>query len=265
VAEGARVVVSSRSEAAVQRVVAELGSAAAGHAADVARAPDHAALRGLALERFGRLDVWVNNAGVSGAYGPTHALPEAEVLRVLDTNVRGVYLGSVAATRHFVAQGHGKLINVLGRGAREPVPFQNAYASSKAWVRSFTLALARETQSSGIGVFAFNPGLMLTDLVKRVRVVRGSEERLAPFETVLRMWADDPAVPAAAAVRLASSETDGRTALQVNVLGPARLARGALKELGRRIRRRPAPRIDIGVATIEPEGVRPAGGDGSDA
>lgn len=252
VGEGGRVVVASRSADAVERAVAELGHGAAGRPVDVARPEDHRALLDLALERFGRLDAWVNNAGRSGIYGPTPAIPDADVLGVLDTNIRGVYLGSMTASRHFLQHGGGKLVNVLGRGAKGPVPYQNAYASSKAWVRAFTLALAEETKGSGLGVFAFNPGLMRTDLVGEVRAVRGSEGRLAPFRTVLRMWADEPDVAAAEAVRLVSSETDGRTGLAVDLLGPRRLARGALAELGRRLRRREGPTVDVNVETVEP-------------
>ena len=67
----------------------------------------------------------------------------------------------------FLAQGSGKLINLLGQGYKGPVRWQNAYASSKIWVRSFTKALAEETRGMGVDVFAFNPGMVLTDLLDR--------------------------------------------------------------------------------------------------
>jgi NAD(P)-dependent dehydrogenase (short-subunit alcohol dehydrogenase family) len=250
---GALVVVSSRTPSAVERAVALLGEEhAAGAAADVSDATNIASLRDLALARFGRLDVWINNAGLSGAYGPTPAIDEEDVLRVLDTNIRGTYLGSMVAVRHFLAQGSGKLINVLGRGDRQPVPYQNAYASSKAWARAFTLALAKETRGHGVGVFAFNPGLMRTDLVGRVRAVRGFERRVAPLATVLRLWSTPLEVPAAGLVRLASSQTDGKTGLSPNVLGPGRMLGGLVNELWRRIRGAPAETITLDVETIEP-------------
>lgn len=237
VREGARVVVSSRSPAAVDAAVATFGpDLVEGVAADVARREDHEALLAAAIERFGRLDVWVNNAGQSGIYGPTPAIPEDDFLRVLDTNVRGVYFGSVVASRYFLEQGPGKLINLLGRGERAPVPNQNAYASSKTWVRSFTRALARETRGRGIGVYAFNPGLMLTDLVGEVRAVRGFEARVKPLATVLRLWGEDPAVPAETVVELASSATDGKTGLTPSLLTPRRMLAGVARELGRRLR-----------------------------
>jgi NAD(P)-dependent dehydrogenase (short-subunit alcohol dehydrogenase family) len=253
VREGARVVVSSRRAEAVDDAVATLGpDLVEGVVADVARKDAHEALLAAALERFGRLDVWVNNAGLSGIYGPTPAIPDEDFLRVLDTNVRGVYFGSTVASRHFLAHGGGKLINILGRGDRGPVANQNAYASSKTWVRSFTLALARETKGHDIGVFAFNPGLMLTDLVGEVRAVRGYEARLRPFTTILRLWAEAPAVPAEVVVELASAATDGKTGLARNMLTPRRMLSGVLRDLGRRLRREPAPDIELNVRSADP-------------
>jgi short-subunit dehydrogenase len=65
--------------------------------------------------------------------------------------------------QRFIPQESGKLINLIGRGADKPVPFQNAYASSKMWVRSFSKSLAQEYKSSGVGVYIFNPGLVLKE------------------------------------------------------------------------------------------------------
>lgn len=253
VREGARVVIGSRAPEAVDDAVSSLGpDLVEGVVADVTRRQDHEALLTAALDRFGRLDIWVNNAGVSGIYGPTPAIPEDDFLRVLDTNVRGVYFGSVVASRHFLAQGSGKLINILGRGERGPVSQQNAYASSKAWVRSFTLALARETRGRGLGVFAFNPGLMLTDLVEEVHAVRGYERRLKPFATVLRLWGEDPSVPAQTVVELASNATDGKTGITRSLLTPRRMAGGLLREVRRRLGIEPVPEIVLRVSSADP-------------
>ena len=137
---GAAVMVASRSQSAVDAAVAQIASAggrAAGIAVDVSSLSDLQALATRAVSTFGRLDVWVNNAGTAGPYGPTLALDPAAFEQVVRTNILGVYYGSVAAMRIFQAQGSGKLINLVGRGYNGPVPWQNAYGSSKSWVRSF--------------------------------------------------------------------------------------------------------------------------------
>lgn len=253
VREGARVVVSSRSPEAVDEVVSTLGpDLVEGVVADVTRRRDHEALLAAALDRFGRLDVWVNNAGVSGAYGPTPALADEDFLRVLDTNVRGTYLGSAVATRYFLSRRSGMLVNVLGRGARRPVPNQNAYGSSKAWVRAFTVALAKETRGRGVQVLGFNPGLMLTELVQEVHAVKGFEHRLRPFVGVLRLWGEDPAVPAARLVDLASGAERPRSGKIVNVLTLRRMLAGVWRDVGRRLAREPAPAIELRVIPTDP-------------
>ena len=153
--QGAAVVVSSRSAEAVEQAVAGLragGVRASGLACDVSDLAQVQALAEHAIMTFGALDVWVNNAGLSAPYGPTiHVFPE-RFTQVTQTNVLGTYHGSLVAMRHFLEGGGGKLINILGRGERGPQPMQNAYASSKAWIKSFTLALAEEYKDSGVGV-----------------------------------------------------------------------------------------------------------------
>ena len=145
--EGAAVVIASRSkksvDAAVQSILAK-GQRATGLPCDVGDLAQVEALAAHAVATFGRLDIWVNNAGLSAPYGPTAHLPSSEFQATVNTNIVGVYNGSVTAIRHFAPQRSGKLINLLGRGDNQPVPFQNAYASSKTWVRVFTSRSAKE-------------------------------------------------------------------------------------------------------------------------
>lgn len=233
--EGTRVVVSSRSEEAVAGALASLSNNAVGLPCDVANLDEVRALKEHALTTFGRLDIWVNNAGVAGVYGPTIDISSKDYKRVVSTNILGVYHGSLVAMRHFEAQGSGKLINLLGRGDKKPVPYQNAYAPSKAWVRSFTRALAKESVGSGVGVFAFNPGLVRTDLLQKVDVVEGFEPRLDRLGVVIRLWAVSPDEAAEKAVWLASSATDGKSGLELQAFGFPQLVGGLGRELGRRL------------------------------
>jgi glucose 1-dehydrogenase len=168
-------------------------------------------------------------------------------MRAIQTNIIGVYNGSITAMRYFLPRRAGKLINILGRGDKgDIVPMQNGYASSKAWMRSFTRTLAKEYADSGVGVYAFNPGMMSTDFLTRLEAVRGYTARLKVMPTIIRMWATPPDVPAARAVWLASSATDGRTGLEVHEMSTARMAGGALREGLRRLAgNRPTEKLEI--------------------
>jgi NAD(P)-dependent dehydrogenase (short-subunit alcohol dehydrogenase family) len=240
---GAAVVVASRSPDSVAAAVAELraaGHRAEGTICDVGDINQVRALADVARAAFGGIDIWVNNAGVAGVYGPTLAIPRERFRQVVQTNILGTYHGSTVALEHFCAQGRGKLINLIGRGDRQPVPFQNAYGPSKAWVRSFTLALAAEYRASGVGIFAFNPGLVITDLLTEVDIAPGYETQLRPLDTVIRLWGEPPAGPARKALWLASKATDGRTGLVVTVLTRRRLVAGVLRAGLRILFRRPS-------------------------
>jgi NAD(P)-dependent dehydrogenase (short-subunit alcohol dehydrogenase family) len=249
--EGACVVVSSRTEAAVEATVQALrqgGGRAAGMACDVADAAQVEALAACATQEFGQIDVWVNNAGVSGPWARTLDVGRDEYLRVVETNILGGYYGSVTALSHMLPRRTGKILNLLGMGARGPAPFANAYGPSKAWLRSFTLALAREYRDSGVGIFAFAPGMVRTEMLTDLRVIGPDARhaaRLLPF--ALRVLARPPEVAAARAVRIASAATDGQTGKVFETPRWTRLAEGLTREAWRAVTRRPAEEIPLRI------------------
>lgn len=250
---GAAVIISSRTAPAVDAAVESFraeGYQAAGQTCDVADLEQVQALRQLALDTFGGMDIWVNNAGLAGAYGPTLGVPPERFKQVIQTNIVGTYYGSRVAMQHFLGQKRGKLINMLGRGDGKPVPMQNAYAPSKAWVRSFTLALAKEYKKSGVGVFAFNPGLVDTDMLRQIEVVPGHEEDVNPLRTVIRLWGNEPSVPAQKALWLASAATDGKTGLEVHVLTRTVALRGILAEGLRRLTGRTGQPVELVIRPV---------------
>lgn len=259
---GAAVVVGSRSLDSVQQAVDDLrqgGAEASGQPVDVGDRESVEALASHASQTYGGFDIWVNNAGLSAPYGPTADLPVGEFERIVQTNILGTYYGSVTALRHFVSRGAGKLINLSGRGDRKPVPLQNAYAPSKAWVRSFTLALAEEYKDTGVGVYLFNPGLVKTEMLSSVAAIEGYEERLNPLKTVVRMWGNDAEVPARKAVWLASDATDGQTGLYVRFLTFPRVVRGLVGEGLRRLLGRPKEEMALDVTSVPPASSNVAG------
>jgi len=257
-AEGARVVIAGRSQSTIDQALSLLrtsGAQAAGIACDVAELSQVEALGAFAVETFGKIDIWVNNAGLSAPFGPTTAIPTASFMGVVNTNIVGVYNGSMVALRYMVPRHSGKLINLLGRGDsdKKGVIFQNAYGASKTWIRSFTLALAQENKDTGVGIFAFNPGLVDTDMLRHVEAISGFQQRLKALETVIRLWANKPDIPAQKALWLASTATDGKTGLVVNVLTTQRILGGLFHEAARRVMGKPAPDTSLDIHTIVPD------------
>ena len=252
---GAKIVIASRTPRSVDRAVdslRETGCQAAGLVCDVSDLPQVEALAEFAIRTFGRIDIWVNNAGLSAPYGPTAHIPSDEFLKVIDTNITGTYNGSVTAIRYFAKQKSGKLINLLGRGDNGAVPLQNAYSSSKVWVRNFTDALAKEYKNSGVDVFGFNPGLVKTEMLSQVEAVSGFENRLNPLRYVTLLWGNEADVPAQKALWLASSATDGKSGMQVTVLTTwFKLSRLFTTLLGR-LKKQPEKLMELNVTSVEP-------------
>ncbi len=252
--QGASVVLAARTAETLHSAVDELknrGYQAEGFICDTAKLEDVERLAQGAVSTFGHLDIWVNNAGISAPYGLTMSISPERIKKVVDTNIMGVYYGSHVAMQHFITHGSGKLINLLGRGESGPVPYQNAYASSKAWVKNFTQALAREYAGSGVEVMAFNPGLVITEMLTQVDVKAGFEEKVLPLNTVIRLWGHMPEVPAKKVVWMASSATDRRNGLMVNFLSFGRMMAGVGKEFWRWISHAPIKTPTIHIRVVE--------------
>lgn len=244
--QGATVVLASRSSAdvtdAVDRLAAE-GIEATGSRCDTGEIADVEALRGQALS-CGTLDIWVNNAGTSGVFGPTASTPVDDFTRVVQTNILGTFHGSRVALPVFLAQGHGDLVNVYGRGDQGPVALQNAYASSKRWVRQFTKTLQKETRGTGVRVHGMNPGLVLTDFLQHVTAQAGFEQRLSALQVVAGLWGQGPEDAARPILDLVASDTS-----EFRVPKATLVTRGLRNLLGGRLRR--ANRMPLDVTVID--------------
>jgi NAD(P)-dependent dehydrogenase (short-subunit alcohol dehydrogenase family) len=252
--EGARVVLSGRNKNDIEQNAADLrteGLEALAFVCDVSDAKQVEGLARFANQKYGGFDIWVNNAGIAGPYGATLDLSPDQFLSVLRTNMFGVYYGSTTAMRHFLSNKSGKLINILGAGSKKPAPNQNAYGSTKAWIRVFTLALAKEYKLSGVGVYTLQPGLMDTDLLTEIITFEPYEKRLRGFMPFLiRAAGNEPELPARKALWLASSATDGKTGLDISVGSSLTFLAGFLREGLRRLLRFPARAVEINVKII---------------
>lgn len=252
--QGASVVLAARSGKEIEKTAASLrkeGCQAMAVVCDVTKPSQVEKLAKKALNEYGSFDIWVNNAGTPGPYGAILDVSPELFMQVVETNMLGVYHGSVTALRHFLPKKSGKLINILGAGALKPVPNQNAYGSSKAWVRVFTLALAKEYKDSGMGIFALQPGLMETGLLTEVTTYKEHAQRLRNFMPMLiRAGGKKPEVAARKALWLASRATDGKTGLDVRVGSSLNFLVGFLMEGIRSLLHLPVRTIKMDVHVI---------------
>lgn len=162
---GAAVVLAARSKPAIDAAVSSI-EAAGGRAlaveADVADPDAVERIADEAVRRFGRIDTWVNNAGVS-AYGTVEEIGFAEHRRIFETNYFGVVHGSLAALRHMRRSG-GAIVNVGSVLSERVFPLQVPYAASKHAVKGFTNGLRSElrTQDVPISVTLIKPAAVAT-------------------------------------------------------------------------------------------------------
>ena len=182
--EGARVAANYLgSQAGAEAVVAEagrLGVEAVALRGDVAREDDVKALVAATLERFGRLDVLVNNAGIM-VRAPMLAVPAEECRRMFDVNVTGTMLCSRHALPAMIERKGGRIINLSSQLAQRAVGGGGfaAYAATKGAIESLTRALAAEVGAHGITVNAIAPGGIETDMSRDVMTPEYRARRLA--------------------------------------------------------------------------------------
>lgn len=165
-AEGADVVCVSRTAENAERVAAEvraLGRKAWAHAVDVADAPGVSAAAEKILADCGKVDILINNAGVTRD-GLLMRMSDADWDTVLDTNLKGAFLFTKAFTRGFVKQRSGRIINVASIIGLIGNAGQANYAASKAGLIGFTQSIAKELGSRNITVNALAPGFIETDM-----------------------------------------------------------------------------------------------------
>jgi gluconate 5-dehydrogenase len=166
-AAGASVVVASRTLDACDDVVREIeaqGGSAAACAADIADRTSHAGLIATAVERFGRLDVLVNNAGLLRPHF-TVKVSEAELDELLAVNLKGPLFLSTAALPHLSADGGGSIVNIGALGATQPMEGIGAYCAVKAAMANWSTTMAREWASVGVRVNVLVPGSIATDMI----------------------------------------------------------------------------------------------------
>ena len=167
---GANVVCAARSDDQITRVADDINASnsagrAIAQATDVSSAEDMDALGQRAVDEFGRLDIWINNAGCSLVSAPITELDPAEWDKTLAVNLSSVFYGVRAAARHM--KDGGSIVNTSSMAGRDPFPGSGHYSAAKAGVNMLTKTLALEMGAQKIRVNAILPGFVPTDTVKK--------------------------------------------------------------------------------------------------
>jgi serine 3-dehydrogenase (NADP+) len=179
---GAKLVLTARRADRLQELADELPTEAAVLAGDIADPATPERLLGLALDRFGRADAIINNAGLL-ALAPIEAIDLNEITQLIRVNYEAVVRSSYVFARAFKAQGSGAIINVSSIGAHTIGPMMGVYSGTKAAVESFTDALRIELAGSGVKVGAIAPGSTETEMLDAIRAKFG--ETTAPSTPML--------------------------------------------------------------------------------
>ena len=166
---GAAVAVCGRDREALETTLAELGRATKGvlaQVADVTRSEDVAKLVATTEAKLGPIAILVNNAGI-GLFGPAHEKTEADWDRVLDSNLKSVFLVSRAVAASMIREGRGDIINISSLAGRNAFAGGGIYCASKWGVQGLSACMAEDLREHGIRVSVICPGSVATEFSGR--------------------------------------------------------------------------------------------------
>ena len=216
VREGAKVVIAGRDSKKLEAAAAEIGGDCLAVSADVSSASDVTKLVSTAWEKFGRIDVLVNNAAVL-LQGTAESISEEDFDQTFNINVRGVWLISRAVLPHLRDAGGGSIVNIASVlslvGARNRL----AYAASKGAVAAMTKAMALDHALENIRVNCIAPGIVATEMVEKFNTDEAMRRQRVGMHPMGRFG--QPEDVARAAVFLASEESRWTTGSVLTVDG----------------------------------------------
>lgn len=166
VAEGARVMIADINEAGAEALATEMGDQTLAHGVNLVNSNEVEAMAKRAIDTFGGLDILINNAGITHLPMPLEDVTEDDFDRVLNVNVKSVYLTAKHIVPHMKSREAGAILNVASTAGVSPRPRLSWYNCTKGWMITATRSMAVELAPFGIRVNAINPVAGETPLLK---------------------------------------------------------------------------------------------------
>lgn len=160
--KGNTVVICARDKNELEKSASEVGATA--FVADVTKKEDMKALADFAVSSFGRIDIWINNAGIWMPHSKFVDMSMEKVRTLFEVNTFGALYGSQSALAQMEKQEEGTLVNIISVSGLSARPLSSGYAASKWAVRGFTDSICEEYKDTSINVVGVYPGCMKTNL-----------------------------------------------------------------------------------------------------
>lgn len=188
---GAKVALLARNAAEIEALAAEIGSDALAVVCDVADWDSVQAAVADVLARFGRLDVWIGNAGVIEPISRLSEADPADWARAVQINLTGVFHGMRAVLPVMKAQGEGTVITISSGAAHNALEGWSAYCASKAGAAMLTRAAHLEEGAHGLRIMGLSPGTVATDM--QVKIKASGVNPVSQLDFAVHIPADWPA------------------------------------------------------------------------
>lgn len=189
-----QVIINGRKRKVVDGIVKKLesqGYDVLGVAGDVSEEITFQSIVEEALNKFGKIDIWINNAGIPQAHNYFHELDSSEIKNLVEINVTGLMLGTKTAIQLFKEQGHGLVLNMEGFGSDGRMLNKlSLYGTSKRAVQYFSKSVSKELKGSGIRIGILSPGMVRTDFLTD-SATRGDTSEQRRTQKIFDILAED--------------------------------------------------------------------------
>lgn len=191
---GHQVIINGRNRTKVHNLVKEFesqGYDVLGVPGDVTKESTFQSIVDEAMATYGKIDIWINNAGIPQAHRLFYELESTEIERLISVNVTGLMLGTSAAIKLFKQQGHGLVLNMEGFGSDGRIMKKlSLYGTSKRAVHYFSKSVSKELKEENIRVGILSPGMVRTDFLTE-SASQGDTAEQKRTQKVFKILAED--------------------------------------------------------------------------